>query len=197
MFDITTIIEAGGLIGIGIIVFLESCVFPILPGDSLLFTAGFLASQGYLPILPLFVTVFVAAVLGDSFGYYLGRKYGNTVFSKPDSFFLNPEYIQKTRIFFSKYGPKAVILARFVPIVRTFIPIFAGVGTMPYRTFISYNIFGGFLWSASMVFGGYYLTKIIPNADQHIHEIVILVVVVSLLPGVYTFIKNRYTKKSA
>jgi membrane-associated protein len=195
MFDIPLIVQTYGLVGIGVIVFLESSIFPILPGDSLLFTAGFLASQNILPIIPLFVTVFVAAVLGDSTGYALGRRYGNTIFSKPESFFLSPDHIEKTRIFFQKHGPKSVILARFIPIVRTFIPIFAGVGSMKYRTFLTYNIIGGFLWSTSLVFAGYYITSFIPNADKHIHEIVVLILFISFLPGVIEYITTRKKNK--
>ena len=195
MFDIPLLIHTYGLFGIGMIVFLESSIFPILPGDSLLFTAGFLASQNILPIIPLFITVFTAAVLGDSTGYAIGRRYGNTIFSRPDSFFLNPDHVEKTRLFFQKHGTKSVILARFIPIVRTFIPIFAGVGSMKYRTFLTYNIVGGFLWSTSLIFGGYYLSRVIPNSEKHIHEIVIGIVFVSFLPAIIAFLRERYTKK--
>ncbi len=195
MFDIPFLIHTYGLIGIGIIVFLESSIFPILPGDSLLFTAGFLASQNVLPIIPLFVTVFVAAVLGDNTGYAVGRRYGNTIFSRPDSFFLKPDHIEKTRLFFQKHGPKSVILARFVPIVRTFIPIFAGVGSMKYRTFLTYNLVGGFLWSSSLIFGGYYLSSVIPNSEKHIHEIVVGIVIISFFPAIITFIRERNAAK--
>ncbi len=195
MFDIPLIIKTYGLIGVGAIVFLESSVFPILPGDSLLFTAGFLASQNLLPIVTLFVTVFLSAVLGNLLGYSLGRRFGNTIFSRPDSFFLKPDYIEQTRIFFSRHGSKAIILARFVPIVRTFIPLFAGVGSMPFRVFAFYNVLGAFLWSASLVGAGYYITKFIPNADKHIHEIVVAILIVSFLPGIIEFVKTRKKNK--
>jgi membrane-associated protein len=192
MFDIQSIVEVGGVAGIGLIVFLESCILPILPGDSLLFTAGFLASQGYLPIVPLYITVCIAAILGDNLGYYIGKKYGNTVFSKTNSFFFNPSHIQKAEVFFKKYGTRAVVLARFMPIVRTFIPIFAGVGKMPHRVFFVYNVIGGCIWSTTLIWGGYYLSNIIPNSEQHIHFIVLGIVIVSFSPAVITYIRNRY-----
>ena len=197
MFDIPLIIQTYGLIGINIIVILESSVFPILPGDSLLFTAGFLASQNLLPITLLFVSITVSAILGNFLSYALGRRYGVSIFSKPDSFFLNPDYIEKTRLFFQKHGPKSIVLARFVPIVRTFIPIFAGVGKMPFKTFAIYNIVGAFIWTSSLVYGGYYISRFIPNAESHIHEIVLIILFVSFLPGIIGFTKARLNKYKA
>jgi membrane-associated protein len=196
MFDIPFLIHSYGLIGISSIVFLESSVFPILPGDSLLFTAGFLASQKILPVVPLFISVFTAGVLGNLFGYSLGRRYGNAIFSRPDSFFLKPDYIEQTRVFFQKHGSKAIIFARFVPIVRTFIPLFAGVGQMPFKTFAFYNVIGGLLWSASLIFTGYYITRFIPNADKHIHEIIVLILFISFLPGIIEYLKSRRKNKN-
>lgn len=192
MFDIQSIIEVGGVFGIGVIVFLESCLLPILPGDSLLFTAGFFASQGYLPILPLYITVFVAAILGDNLGYYIGKKYGNSVFSKTNSFFFNPSHIDKARIFFSRYGARAVVLARFMPVVRTFIPIFAGVASMPHTLFFTYNIVGGFVWSTILIWGGYYLSYLIPNSEQYVHYIVFGIVLMSFSPAILTFLRSKY-----
>jgi membrane-associated protein len=197
MFDITTIIETGGILGIAIIVFLESCLLPFLPGDSLLFTAGFLASQGFLPIIPLYISILVAAILGDNFGYFLGRRYGNALFSKPDSFFFTPKHVEKTEIFFKKYGPKAVIIARFLPVVRALIPVSAGIGRMEYKKFFLYNVIGGFLWTTSMLMGGYYLSRVIPNSEQYIHEIILGIIIVSFMPAIYTFVKEKYSKKNA
>lgn len=194
MFDISFIIHAYGLIGINIIVFLESSVFPILPGDSLLFTAGFLASQNIIPVVLLLISVFCAAVIGNVFGYVIGRRYGVTVFSKPDSFFLNPTYIEKTREFFQKHGSKSIIFARFVPIVRTFIPVFAGIGKMPFNKFLIYNITGAFVWSFSLIFSGYYISRFIPNAESHIHEIVFAILFISFLPAIIAFAKSKLRK---
>ncbi len=194
MFEVSSIIQTYGSIGVGLIVFFESSVFPILPGDSLLFTAGFLAEQNILNIYVVSLLTFGGAVLGNILAYGIGRKYGNSVFSKPESFLLNPDYIEKTRLFFEKHGAKALIIARFVPIVRTFLPLFAGIGKMPYRTFLTYNIVGAFIWVGSLVGGGYYMSKLIPGTEKYIHAIVGIILVVSMLPGVFTFIKK---KKSA
>lgn len=184
------------MIGIGIIVFLESCIFPILPGDSLLFTAGFFASQGYLPFIPLYITVLLAAILGDNFGYYIGKRYGTQLFSRTNSFFFNQKHIEKAQIFFEKHGPKAVVLARFLPLVRTFIPIFAGIGKMPHVYFFAYNIIGSFLWSTTMLVSGYYLSRIIPNSEAHVHKIVLGIIIVSFLPAIYTFLREKFRRNS-
>ncbi|MBU0611938.1 VTT domain-containing protein [Patescibacteria group bacterium] len=194
IFEIMPLIQAIGLIGIFLFVFAESGLFFgfFLPGDSLLFTAGILASAGHFNIMLLFLGCFVMAVLGDSVGYYFGKKVGPRIFSKPDSFFWNKRNIEKTEIFFKKHGNKTITLARFVPIVRTFAPIMAGVGNMEYKIFIFWNILGGLLWTASMTFAGYFLGNSIKNIDRFILPIILLIIILSIIPVlVQVFKKNK------
>lgn len=197
MFDLESLIAAYGAIGIVTMVFLESGVFFgfFFPGDSLLFTAGFLASQGLLPVWSLYGALICAAILGDSVGYWTGHKFGRKLFNKPKSFFFNPEHIDRTEAFFQKHGPMALILARFTPIVRTFTPIFAGIGTMKYRTFLAYNVVGGILWVTSMFLGGYFLGQLIPNAKEYMHYILLVIIFASIAPGIFSYFKHR--KKSS
>lgn len=180
----------------GLLTFIESSVFPFLPGDSLLFTAGFLASQSILPIYPLFFVVFICAVLGNILGYEIGKKVGPDIFSNPDSKFLKPEHIKKTRLFFQKHGSKALIIARFVPVVRTFIPIFAGVGNMPFGRFITYNIVGALIWSGTLVWGGYYLTHVIPHAEKYIGQIAIVIIIISVAPSLISYLRIQKNRAS-
>jgi membrane-associated protein len=191
------IVETLGLIGVVVIIFAESGLFFgfFLPGDSLLFTAGLLASQGYINIFYLLVLGTIAAIVGDSVGYAFGKRIGPTIFSREHSFFFNKNHIERSRLFFEKHGKKAVILARFMPIVRTFTPILAGVGKMEYKTFVRYNIIGGLIWVLGLTGGGYFLGKVIPDADKYILPIVIAIIIISLVPGIIEIIKNKNTKK--
>lgn len=188
-----TIIQTLGLIGVFISVFAESGLLVgfFLPGDSLLFTAGFLASQNLFDIKVLAIGAFLAAVLGDSVGYWFGRAVGPQVFNKEDSFFFHKKYVEKSKKFYEKYGNKTIFLARFVPIVRTFAPIVAGVANMKYRNFITYNIIGGFIWSLGLVFSGYYLGQIIPNVDKYILPIILVIIFVSIIPVAWEIYKDR------
>jgi len=193
MFDLTSLIKTAGYIGLFGIVFAESGILLgfFLPGDSLLFTAGFLASQGYLNIVILVPLLFVAAVLGDSVGYYFGEKVGPKIFSRPESFWFKPENVEKTKKFFNKYGPKAIVLARFIPVVRTFTPIMAGVGKMEYRTFVIYNATGAFLWAIGLTTAGYLFGNVIPDADRYLIPIVLGIIVISFIPPVWEYLKER------
>ena len=152
MFDLTTFIQAIGYLGIFAIAFAESGLFIgfFLPGDTLLFTSGFLASQGLLHYWPLLGLTFLAAVLGDSFGYAFGRKVGPAIFKKEDSIIFHKSHLERAENFYKKHGGKTIILARFMPVVRTFAPILAGVGKMRYGSFLFYNLVGGGVWSASL-----------------------------------------------
>lgn len=190
------IVETLGLIGVVSVVFAESGLFFgfFLPGDSLLFTAGLLASQGFISLWPLLILCFLAAVAGDNVGYWFGKKIGPKIFSKEDSFFWNKKRIEKSHKFFEKHGKKAIILARFMPIVRTFTPILAGVGTMEYKTFLRYNIIGGFLWTFSMILGGLTFGNLIPNPDKYLLPIILIIIIISILPGVFEFIKAKKEK---
>ena len=180
------LIEAVGIVGVIGIIFAESGLFFgfFFPGDSLLFTAGLLASQSLLSLPVLLVGTFIAAVIGDNVGYAFGKKVGPALFSRENSFFFNKKHIEKSREFFGKYGKKAIILARFMPIVRTFTPILAGVGSMEYRVFFAYNIVGGFIWTFGMVLLGYFLGSVIPDPDRYILPIVLAIIVLSVLPAI-------------
>ncbi|MFA6050129.1 MAG: VTT domain-containing protein [Candidatus Paceibacterota bacterium] len=187
------LIEGAGLVGVIMIIFAESGLFFgfFLPGDSLLFTAGLLASQNLLNPYILYFGCLVAAIAGDSVGYAFGKKVGPKLFSKEESWFFNKKHIERSQAFFAKHGKKAIILARFTPIVRTFTPILAGVGSMEYKTFLTYNIVGGFLWVTSMVVGGFWFGKLIPNPDKYILPIVAIIVILSILPSIISIWRNR------
>lgn len=199
MFDLVPLIQTAGYIGLFLIIFAESGILIgfFLPGDSLLFTAGFLASQGYLSIVPLVLLLFVAAVAGDAVGYWFGKKAGPRVFRRPESFWFKPEYVDRTAAFFEKYGRKAIVIARFMPIIRTFIPIMAGVGGMKYRTFVIYNIAGAFIWACGVTLLGFFFGQMIPNADHYLLPIIALIILVSFTPPAIEFYKERKRKNES
>jgi len=191
--DLKTILPAIGYLGIFAVVFAESGLLIgfFLPGDSLLFTAGFLASQGIFDIRILALLCFIAAVAGDSAGYEIGHKFGRKLFQKKDSLFFHKENLAKAEHFYEKHGKKTIILARFIPIIRTFAPIVAGIGNMKYSTFISYNVFGGFFWAVGVSFAGYFLGSVIPGVDRYLLPIIVLIVGVSVAPGFYHVLKDK------
>jgi membrane-associated protein len=191
--DITSLIQTFGTIGVTFIIFAESGLFFgfFLPGDSVLFTAGILASQGFLNIILLAFSVWLAAILGDTVGYWFGARIGIKMFNKEKSFLFNKKYPERAHNFYIKHGGYAIILARFIPAVRTFVPIMAGVGKMPYRKFLSYNIIGGTIWSLGLTLGGYFLGRSVPNIDTYIIPIVLAIIVISSLPALYEIIKSR------
>ncbi len=193
VLDPEKLITTFGLLGIITIIFLESGVFFgfFFPGDSLLFTAGFLASQDVLPIVILTIGVFIAAVLGDSVGYWFGRKTGPKLFTKDDSFFFKKKYVTQAAHFYEKHGKKTIIFSRFMPIIRTFAPIIAGIGSMNYATFLTYNVVGGFIWAVGMTLGGYFLGQVVPHADRYMLPIVCIIIVSSFIPPILHFIRNR------
>jgi membrane-associated protein len=191
------IISSLGLVGVIAVVFAESGLFFgfFLPGDSLLFTAGFLASQSILPLVPLMIGSFIAAVVGDSVGYSFGKSVGQALYSRPDSRWFKQKHIEQARNFYEKHGPKAIVLARFIPIVRTFAPIVAGAANMNYRKFLSFNIIGGFIWSFGLIGLGYFFGNIIPNPDKYITPVVILIILTSFLPGIIHLVKMQILKR--
>lgn len=191
--DLIALIQTIGYLGIFAIVFAESGLFFgfFFPGDSLLFTAGLLASQGFLDVRVLVILAMLGAILGDSVGYWFGAKVGPKIFTREDSFFFHKRHVERTHNFYLKYGAKAVVLARFVPIVRTFTPILAGVGTMPYVTFLKFNIIGGVLWGAGVTLLGYFLGTTIPGIEAYLLPIVIAIIVASFIPIVVELIKNK------
>jgi len=192
-----TILPAIGYLGIFAIIFAESGLLVgfFLPGDSLLFTAGFLATQGIFDIKVLTLLCFVAAVAGDSVGYAIGNRFGRRLFRKPESFFFHPDHLTKAEKFYEKHGKKTIILARFLPVVRTFAPVVAGIGKMKYKTFFAYNIIGGFLWAVLLPVSGFYLGKAIPDVDKYLLPIVGLIIIISILPQVISVLKNEEARK--
>jgi membrane-associated protein len=192
--DLESTLQTIGLIGLFGIVFAESGLFFgfFLPGDSLLFTAGLLSSQGHLAPLPIIlVGCFIAAVAGDQVGYVFGARVGPALFRRPDSRIFKQEYVEKARAYFEKHGSKTIVLARFVPIVRTFAPILAGVGEMQYRTFVTFNVLGGLLWAVGVTSLGYILGESIPDIDKYLLPVIALIVFLSVLPMLNEVRKNR------
>lgn len=194
--DLPILIKTIGLLGIFFIIFAESGLFFgfFLPGDSLLFTAGLLASQGYFSITLLVLLTTFGAILGDQVGYLFGKKIGPKIFMRDDSFFFKKKYITDAENFYQKYGKKTIILARFVPAVRTFVPILAGVGNMHYRTFVTYNIIGGLLWGLGLPLLGYFLGENIPNVDKYLIPILLFIIFASVLPAIFSFICAKIKK---
>ncbi|MEX0699779.1 MAG: DedA family protein [Acidimicrobiia bacterium] len=197
--DPRDLIVTFGTIGLFAIVFAESGLFFgfFLPGDSLLFTAGLFASQGTLSLPVILVGCFVAAVAGDQVGYLFGKRVGPALFRRPDSRFFRQEYVERAQRFFEKYGAKTIVLARFVPIVRTFAPILAGVGKMPYRTFVSFNVVGGLLWAVGVTLLGYALGEMIPDIDRYLLPIIALIILISFIPIGVEWLKTRRQRASA
>ncbi len=191
--NLDQLIAWAGYGGMTVIVFAETGLLAgfFLPGDSLLVTAGFVASQGKLDLIKLNLLLSAAAILGDSTGYLIGLKVGPRIFSKEDSFFFKKEYLERTHRFFEKYGGKTIILARFVPIVRTFAPTVAGVGRMQYRRFLAFNVVGGLLWVWGMTAIGYFLGASFPGLSKHIDLVILAVIVISFLPIWIEWMKSR------
>lgn len=178
------VIQLLGYPGIFLVIFAESGLFFgfFLPGASMLFTAGLLASQGAFDIRILAPLVALAAILGDSTGYWFGSYVGAKLFSRKDSRFFKQEYVARTKHFYEQYGSPTVFFGRFIPIVRTFAPILAGVAQMPYRTFLTYNVLGGLIWGGGVTFGGYYLGAKVPGISEYITPIVLVIITLTSLP---------------
>lgn len=193
MFDLVSLIKSIGYLGLFGIIFSESGLLLgfFLPGDSLLFTAGFLASQDFLNIWLLMPLMFIGAALGDNVGYAFGKKVGPIIFTKEESILFHKDHLERARVFYGKYGPKALVLARFMPGIRTFVPILAGVGKMHYPTFLTYNLVGGALWGMGMPFLGYFLGNTVPNIDRYLIPIIISIIVISILPSLYHILKEK------
>lgn len=193
LLDPASLVKDFGYLGIFITLFLESGIIFgfFLPGDSLLFTAGLLASQHYLNIIGVILVSVAAAILGNNAGYYTGKLIGPALFDKKGSVWFSPERIKEAHAFFEKEGPLSLVLARFIPAVRTFVPIIAGVGKMPYRLFLTFNAAGGLLWGILLPLLGYTLGKKVPNIDKYLLPVVALIVLLSALPVVITYLRKR------
>ncbi len=195
--DPQKLLETFGMLGLFGIIFAESGLLIgfFLPGDSLLFTAGLFASQGKFGLnLPVvLVGVFLAAVIGDQVGYLFGKKVGPSIFRRADSRLFKQQYVAKADSFFEKHGPKTIVLARFVPVVRTFVPVLAGVGKMHYRTFVTYNVIGGFLWAVGITGLGAILGNQIgaENIDKYLLPLVAVIILLSITPAVFEVLRHR------
>ncbi len=183
-YSLDALIQWGGYILLVAIDFSETglLVGCFLPGDSLLFTAGLVAASGHLNIWWINGLLMAAAIVGDSTGYAIGARLGPRIFTREKSLLFHPKHVERTQRFYEKYGPKTIVIARFVPIIRTFAPVLAGVGNMRYRRFLTYNVVGGIGWVASMSWAGYLLGQTVPNISKHIHVLVIVVIVLSVIP---------------
>lgn len=197
--DPKELIRTFGTIGLILIIYAESGLLLglIFPGDSLLFTAGLLASQGKfgLNIWVLAGGAFVAAVLGAETGYTIGQKFGPTLFRRPDSKLFKQEYVDKSREFFEKHGPRSIVLARFVPFVRTLAPMFAGIGEMNRRSFFVFNVLGAFLWAFGITIAGFFLGEAIPSVDKYLLPIIALIVLISVVPPLLELRKHRRAQR--
>ena len=193
LINIHYLLVTFGYAGVFAIVFAESGFLLgfFLPGDSLLFTAGVLASQHYFSISALVPLAIVAAIAGDSFGYWCGRQFGPRIFQRDDSLLFSRKQVQKTQEFYDRHGRKAIILARFVPIVRTFVPIMAGVAGMPYKSFFSFNVVGGFLWAGGLLLASYFLGSAFPQTEAYLSYIIAAIIALSVVPVAFEFIRAR------
>lgn len=162
-----------------------------LPGDSLLVTAGLFAATGVLELWSLLVVLSLAGIVGDTVGYWVGAKTGPRIFKREDSLFFNRKHLATTAEFFERHGPFTIVIARFMPIVRTFAPVVAGVGRMRYAKFLAYNVFGAVLWVWSLTLLGYFLGRVIPDVDRYVHIVIAVVVLASIAPGIVKFLQQR------
>jgi membrane-associated protein len=196
LYDVQGLIQRGGTLLVCVIVFIETGFFVgfFLPGDSLLVTAGIVAAAGLLPLGWLLVLVSLCAIAGDQVGYWIGRKAGQALYRREDALLFKKRHVERAHNFYETYGGKTVILARFVPIVRTFCPPVAGAAQMAYGRYLIYDIFGGFFWVGSMILGGYFLGSVVPNIGQRIHWVIAVVVFLSLLPGIIGALRVRTAK---
>jgi len=192
-YSLDELVHWGGYVVLVVIVFTETGLLVgfFLPGDSLLITAGLVAATGHLNIWWLNGLLILAAVLGDSVGYAIGWRLGPRLFTRPKSLLFNPRHVERTRAFYARHGAKTIVIARFVPIVRTFAPVVAGVGQMQYRKFVFYNVAGGVGWVTSMTWAGYLLGQVVPNIGERIHIVVAVVIVLSVIPIVVELLRER------
>ncbi|HWP23614.1 MAG TPA: VTT domain-containing protein [Candidatus Binatia bacterium] len=197
IYDVEALVRVGGLVGLTAIVFVETGLLVgfFLPGDSLLVTAGLFAARGDLELLPMIVCLSVAAIVGDTVGYNIGARTGPKLFTRPDSLLFNKKHLITTKEFYERHGPFTIVIARFIPILRTFAPVVAGIGAMQYRRFVIYNIAGGIGWVLTTVLGGYFLGQMIPNIHDHLHKVIAVVIVLSLMPAIIKVAREKLKTK--
>lgn len=197
LMNLVHLIIGFGYLGITAVIFAETGLLIgfFLPGDSLLFTAGFLASQGVFDIRLLIALCTIAAVAGDGIGYAFGSRVGPRIFSRENSLLFHRDHLTRAQRFYERHGPKAVVLARFVPFARTFVPILAGVGCMRYPRFLTYNVVGASLWAIGIPLIGYYLGRSIPGVDQYLLPIILGIILLSVSPGIVHILRNREDRR--
>ncbi len=193
VYNVPELIRLGGMAGLILVVFAETGLMVgfFLPGDSLLVTAGLFAARGDLEIVWLNLALAAAAIVGDATGYWIGLRAGQTLYNRPNSFLFRREHLVKTHDFYERHGGKTIVIARFMPIIRTFAPVVAGAGSMTYKRFAAYNVVGGIAWVLSMTLTGYFLGRTIPNIEKNIHLVVAVVIFLSLLPGIIAYLRER------
>jgi membrane-associated protein len=198
IYDVEFLVRTGGLVALIVIVFVETGLLVgfFLPGDSLLVTAGIFAARGDLDLVTLNASLSLAAIAGDSVGYWIGVRTGPKIFTREDSLFFNRRHLISAKEFYDRHGGFTIFIARFMPIIRTFAPVVAGVGAMQYRKFIAYNVFGGIFWVLSMTLAGYFLGTLVPNIQERIHLVIAIVIVLSLLPAIIKFFSERSKARS-
>jgi len=196
---VESLVRVGGLLALTAIVFTETGLLVgfFLPGDSLLVTAGIFAATGDLDLWTLNLALSLAAISGDSVGYGIGAKTGPMIFKREDSLFFHRKHLLTAKQFYERYGGFTVFIARFIPILRTFAPVVAGVGKMQYGRFLAYNVFGGIFWVASMTLAGYFLGRMVPNIQEQIHVVIAVVIFLSLLPGIAKFAREKMRARSS
>ncbi len=199
IYDVESLVRVGGLAALTAIVFTETGLFVgfFLPGDSLLVTAGIFAAKGDLDLWTLNTVLSLAAILGDTTGYVIGFKTGPMIFRREDSLFFHRKHLITAKQFYDQYGGFTIFIARFIPILRTFAPVVAGVGKMQYSRFIAYNVFGGIFWVFSMTFVGYFLGRMVPNIQGQIHIVIAVVIFLSLLPGITKLAREKWKTRSS
>ncbi len=195
LFNVQGLIEWGGTLLVCVIVFVETGFFVgfFLPGDSLLVTAGVFAATGQIHIGKLLLLVPLCAIVGDQIGYWIGRKAGQALYRRQDSLLFRRKHLIRAHEFYEKHGGKTIILARFIPIIRTFCPPVAGAAEMPYGRYFAYDVAGGLLWVGTMILGGYFLGLKIPNISQNIHYVIAVVIFLSLLPPIISLMRARFS----
>jgi membrane-associated protein len=200
IYDVEFLVRSGGLLVLIIVVFTETGLLLgfFLPGDSLLVTAGIFAARGDLDLMTLNASLSLAAIAGDTVGYGIGARTGPKIFTREDSLFFSRKHLISAKEFYDRHGGFTIVIARFMPIIRTFAPVVAGVGAMQYRKFIAYNVFGGVFWVMTTTLAGYFLGSMVPNIQERIHVVIVIVIVLSLLPAIIKFVsEKRRARRSA
>jgi membrane-associated protein len=198
IYDVEFLVRTGGLLVLTLIVFTETGLLLgfFLPGDSLLVTAGIFAARGDLDLLTLNTSLSLAAIAGDSVGYGIGARTGPKIFTREDSLFFNRKHLISAKEFYDRHGGFTIVVARFMPIIRTFAPVVAGVGAMQYHKFVAYNVFGGIFWVMTTTLAGYFLGSMVPNIQERIHVVIAIVIVLSLLPAIIKFVGEKWRART-